>query len=99
MLNTGVELLTDSKRAIVVGTSNGLHRLGSSPGVEFCEQRVIAVVRRGSIWWSIIDECQIWHSVGGTEWNHVVDITDSPATCLLPIRGGVLVGTRAERQR
>ena len=80
-------------RTIVVGTADGLHRLGARSGVELAGRDVRSLAKRALDWWAVVDESEIWRSSHGGEWEHVATVDGLGVNCLLPFSGGAFVGT------
>lgn len=80
-----------------VGTRDGLVAIGSPAGKTLAGHAVTALARADGGWWAVVDRRGICRSRGGDEWEQVAAVEDGKAHCLLPVPGGLLVGTSAAR--
>ncbi len=87
---------------ILVGTVDGLHRVADGGRVELGGHRVTALAGlRGpnavaggdGEWLALLDGRSLWRGDGRDSWEEVATVEGPPATCLVPIPDGVLVGT------
>ena len=81
------------ERDIIVGTADGLHRLGAESGVELAGHEVKSLAKRALDWWAVVDEAEVWRSSRGGDWEHVATVEGLRANCVLPVSGGAFVGT------
>ena len=74
---------------LLIGTQDGIHHLGSD-GVDLAGHRITALAGN----WAITEGRQLWRLEEGAAPVEVASLEGGPAaTCLLPVDGGVLVGT------
>lgn len=78
---------------LLIGTSGGLFGLDGEEHREFTNQMVTSLAVREGTAWAIVDGREIWRSDRGDRWQSVAEVKDRKATCILPARSGVLVGT------
>ncbi len=76
---------------VLVGTVDGLHRIGGD--VQFAARKVIALARANGDWLALLDGTTLWRGDGGGDWQEVAAVGGPPATCLVPVEHGALVGT------
>ncbi len=81
------------ERTILVGTADGLHRLGAGSGIDLAGHEVKSLAKRALDWWAVIDDTEVWRSSHGDEWERVATVEGLQATCVLPVSGGAFVGT------
>ena len=80
------------KSTIMVGTSDGLHRIGPEPEVFLKTHTVTWIAQVGARWWAILDGRELWCSENQDAWAQITSIGSLRANCVLPYGGGVLVG-------
>ena len=78
---------------VLVGTTDGLHELGGSEGVQIAGHEVNSLARDASDWWAIVDEREVWRSSDGNPWARHASVQDLRANCLLSTKATLLVGT------
>ncbi len=82
-----------TKKKILVGTADGLHRLDASCPVELAGHEVDSLLESGSGWWAITDGRQVRQARAPGVWKQVASVSDLTLNCLFPIPGGLFVGT------
>jgi hypothetical protein len=88
---------TNRQRTILVGTEEGLHRVGDEGAArvdDLAGREVGALVVDAPGWWAIVDEQELWRSADGFRWSPVATGGKRKATCLAATPAGLLVGTR-----
>jgi hypothetical protein len=78
---------------ILVGTADGLHRLGAGSGVELAGREVKSLARSALDWWAVIDDAEVWRSSRGEDWERLAVVEGLTANCVLPVSGGAFIGT------
>lgn len=78
---------------LLVGTVDGLQRVGDGGGVELAGHRVTAVAGGAGDWLALLDGRTVWRGRGRGDWEQVATVDGPPANCLAPVSGGALVGT------
>ena len=78
---------------ILVGTEDGLRQLGGDGGVHMAGHQVSALTRDDSGWWAIADGREVWRREADGEWIRAASVENLRANCLLPVVGGVFIGT------
>lgn len=76
-----------------VGTTQGLHNIGSQEGVAFPGEAVRALAYDDETWWALVGEGETWRHKEGDDWIRVADPPNEPARCLLPVAAEPLIGT------
>ena len=81
--------------ALLVGTVDGLHRVGgdASSLAALAGRRVTALAGGAGDWLAVIDGRSMWRGDGWSSWDEVTTFDGPPATCLLAVADGALVGT------
>ena len=83
--------------AVLVGTVDGLHRVGQPggrDGAPLAGHRVTALARGADDeWLAVLDGRSLWRGDGGTAWEEVTGLDGPQATCVVALPGGALVGT------
>lgn len=77
---------------LLVGTDDGLHTLDVGERTELAGARVTSIARDSATWWALADGRSVCRRVDEA-WKPVGSIVGDDATCLLPVNGGLLVGT------
>lgn len=77
---------------IMVGTSDGLHQIGTERKVSLETHAITWIARAGSRWWTIIDGRELWCWESQDSWKQIASLGSHRANCVLPFDGGVLVG-------
>jgi hypothetical protein len=78
---------------ILVGTVDGLHRIGDRTGVDFAGHQVTALAAGLGGWLALVDAGSVWLGDGAGGWSRLASVEGPPATCLVAGAEGVLVGT------
>ena len=78
---------------IIVGTADGLHKVGNGRAVELDGRDVTALAKGDSEWWAVVDGHQVWRAHGDGEWAELGSVGPLRANCLLPTSDGLFVGT------
>ncbi|HXG42316.1 MAG TPA: hypothetical protein VNL95_06280 [Dehalococcoidia bacterium] len=78
---------------LLVGTDNGVHRLGAGRQVDMEGHAVTALARAGDDLWAIVDGQSLWRKQGKAPWQEVARSPGWRLHCLLPSSAGLLVGT------
>jgi photosystem II stability/assembly factor-like uncharacterized protein len=78
---------------VLIGTSEGLHELGTLHRSHLAGSEVTALATAAGHWWAIVDGQTITHRDGDGPWDEVAAVPEPPATCLAPTAAGLLVGT------
>lgn len=79
--------------AVLVGTADGLYRIGSQDPVALAGHRVTSLAQENGTRWAIVDGESVWGCEEGGAWSQVAALEGRTAHCLLPTRAGVFVGT------
>lgn len=79
-------------RDILVGTKNGLHRLGATDGVAFRGREVTSLEKAGNVWWAIVDGREVW-SAESDDWNLIATSDGLTLNCLCAVGGELFLGT------
>lgn len=79
--------------SLVVGTGGGVFRLGEGAGRDLSDRVVTALALREGTGWAILDGRELWRQERGGTWEIVAETEGRRATCLLPARVGIFVGT------
>jgi hypothetical protein len=84
---------------LLVGTVDGIHRLGHGTGAELRGHTVTALAPSLNGWMAVVDGAELWRADGaGRGWEPLASLqplVSPPATCLAPVGDGALVGTAA----
>jgi hypothetical protein len=78
---------------LLVGTDNGLYRLGVGQGVELEGHAITALARAGDDLWAIVDGQALWRRQGDGPWQEAAPSPGWRLHCLLPSSAGLLVGS------
>ncbi len=78
---------------ILVGTANGLHRLGAGQKVELEGHEVTAIASEGGRLWAVVNGQAVWRKEGDGPWRQAASSQGLRLNCLLPTAAGLLVGT------
>jgi hypothetical protein len=78
---------------VLIGTSEGLHELGTPHRSCLAGSEVTALATTAGHWWAIVDGQTVLHRDVDGPWDEVAAVPESPATCLAPTVAGLLVGT------
>ena len=78
---------------ILVGTAEGLHRVGDGAAVELAGREVTALARSAGGWLAVVDSNEVWREDDALGWQQVAALDGPQATCLVPAGDDVLVGT------
>lgn len=78
---------------LLIGTDNGLHRLGARQEIELEGHAVTALARAGADLWAILDGQAVWLKQGDGPWRREADSPGWRLHCLLPSTAGLLVGS------
>jgi len=71
--------------AILVGTDDGLHRIGGEGGdAELAGRRVVHLVLEGNRRWAVVDPDVVMLRAADGEWTEVGRVREKQATCVLP---------------
>jgi len=81
---------------VLVGTDDGLHRLGTNPGV-LMPGAEIRGLSRGSKWWALWGDRAVYSSKGGIDWRLTAPVSEGPARCIAATPHGILVGLAEAR--
>ena len=81
------------QQKVLVGTKDGLRRLGGDGQVHMAGHQVSALSRDASGWWAIVDGREVWRRAADGEWARAASVENLTANCLLPTANGVFVGT------
>jgi hypothetical protein len=83
--------------AVLVGTADGLHRVGGAGGgrgVELAGHRVTALAGGADgDWLAVLDGRSVWRGDGAAKWEEVAGLDGPAATCVVAVADGALVGT------
>jgi hypothetical protein len=78
---------------LLVGTTEGLHELGSAERRALEGQEITALTRDGAQWWALAGGRALNRSDDGTTWVEVATVPGAEATCLAAASAGLWVGT------
>ncbi len=78
---------------VLLGTSEGLHRLGTGQTSELSGHDVTALARDGAGWWALVDGRAVLRRDGEADWAPATTLAEGTGTCLSPTPSGLLVGT------
>ena len=78
---------------VLIGTSEGLHELGTPHRSYLAGSEVTALATAAGHWWAIVDGQTILHREVDGPWDEVAAVPEPAATCLAPTAAGLLVGT------
>jgi hypothetical protein len=78
---------------VLVGTSAGLHCLGTRQTTELGGRDVTALARDGSGLWALVDGRTVLRRESDADWAPVATLGEATGTCLAATPAGLLVGT------
>jgi len=78
---------------VLVGASDGIHRLGTRQATELSGHDVAALVRDGAGSWALVDGRTVLRREGDGDWAPAVTLREVTGTCLAATPAGLLVGT------
>jgi hypothetical protein len=86
---------------VLVGTVEGLHRVGdgigdggrAAGGMALAGRRVTALAGGEGDWLALLDGRSVWRGDGRDSWEELATLDGRPATCMVAVPGGALVGT------
>lgn len=82
-------------KALLVGTADGLHELGTRARAHHPGREITALARDGTRWWALLDGKELVRGTlsGEARWQSIAEVGGRRAHCLLPTSSSVLVGT------
>ncbi len=78
---------------ILVGTTDGLHRIGPERDKCLATHEVTWIAEDGARWWAVLDGREVWRSESRDAWTKIGSLDSFRGNCILPHDSGVLVGT------